>query len=90
MTDPQPTGLIGLIQSGWPQIMAILAVVWWCRKIDIRNQDHGGRLDRHEARLQSIERGMHDQALNIATIKEALAGIKLTLDRMYAEMREKP
>ena len=85
-----PHGLVALIQSGWTQIMAILAVVWWCRKIDIRNQDHGGRLDRHEARLQSIERGMHDQALNIATIKEALAGIKLTLDRMYAEMREKP
>ncbi len=81
--------VLALVRSGWPQIGAIFAVIWWARKIDLRGQGAQDRLDRHEARLQAMERSLQDQAVTLATIKEALSGIKLTLDRMYAEMREK-
>ena len=89
MTDT-PHGLLGLIQSGWTQLVFIGGIIWHVRKIDLRGQNSVERLDRHESRIQTMERISQDQAVMLATIKEALAGIKLTLDRMYAEMREKP
>lgn len=49
MTDSE---LFQLVRSGWPQIAAIFAIIWWSRKIDLRNKDHGERLDRHETRLR--------------------------------------
>lgn len=77
-------GILGIIQSGWTQIMAIVGIIWWSRKIDLRTKDHADRLDRHEARLRGIEQNQHAQAILQARIEEALNGIKLTLDRLYA------
>ena len=79
-----PNGLLGLIQSGWTQIMAIVGVIWWSRKIDLRTKDHADRLDRHDARLRGIEQQAQAQAILQARIEEALSGIKITLDRLYA------
>lgn len=87
--NEHPAELMALIQSGWPQIMAIVAILWWSRKIDLRSKDHTERLDRHEMRLQGVERGQQDQAIRLARIEEALTGIKITLDRVYTEVREK-
>lgn len=88
MTE-NPNEFLRLIQSGWPQVLAIFAIIWWSRKVDLRTQDHTERLDRHESRLQGVERGQQDQAVRLARIEEALSGIKLTLDRIYSEVREK-
>ena len=78
-----------LINSGWPQVLAIFYIIWWSRKIDLRTQDHADRLDRHEARLMQHETTQQAQALQLARIEEALSGIKLTLDRVYTEVRER-
>ena len=84
-----PNGLLGLIQSGWTQIMAIVGVIWWSRKIDLRTKDHADRLDRHDARLRGIEQQAQAQAILQARIEEALNGIKLTLDRLYVAVNRR-
>lgn len=84
-----PNGLLGLIQSGWTQIMAIVGIIWWSRKIDLRTKDHADRLDRHEARLRGIEQQAQAQAILQARIEEALSGIKITLDRIYSQIHER-
>ncbi|ABL72154.1 hypothetical protein [Paracoccus denitrificans] len=84
-----PHGLLGLIQSGWTQIMAIVGIIWWSRKIDLRTKDHADRLDRHEARLRGIEQQAQAQAILQARIEEALSGIKITLDRIYSQIHER-
>lgn len=89
MTDPNGTGLLGLIQSGWTQITAIVGIIWWSRKIDLRTKDHADRLDRHEARLRGIEQNQQAQAILQARIEEALNGIKLTLDRLYTAINRR-
>ena len=81
--------VIAVVRSGWPQILAIFAVIWWARKIDLRSQEQGRRLDRHEARLTAFEHAQQAQAIHLARIEEALNGMKLTLDRIYTELREK-
>ena len=81
--------LLSLIQSGWTQLVFIGGIIWHVRKIDLRGQNSVERLDRHETCIQTMERISPDQAVMLATIKEALSGIKLTLDRMYDEMRDK-
>ena len=86
MTD---NDLFRLVQSGWPQVLAIFAIVWWARKIDLRNADHAKRLDRHENRLTHFEATQQQQALQLARIEESLSGIKLTLDRIYNQMAER-
>lgn len=87
---PEPThGLITLIQSGWTQLVAIAGIIWWARKIDLRTQDHSGRLDRHEVRLTAFEQTLQTQAIQLARIEETLSAMKLTLDRIYSEMRDK-
>ncbi|NPD15793.1 hypothetical protein HOY34_11330 [Xinfangfangia sp. D13-10-4-6] len=88
MTDPTH-GLVGLVQSGWTQFMAIAGVIWWARKIDLRGQASVERLDRHEARLTAFEQTQQSQAIQLARIEETLSAMKLTLDRIYTEMREK-
>lgn len=84
-----PNGLLGLIQSGWTQIMAIVGIIWWSRKIDLRTKDHADRLDRHEARLRGIEQQAQAQAILQARIEEALSGIKITLDRIYSQIHDR-
>lgn len=84
-----PNGLLGLIQSGWTQIMAIVGIIWWSRKIDLRTKDHADRLDRHDARLRGIEQQAQAQAILQARIEEALSGIKITLDRIYSQIHER-
>lgn len=79
--------LIEAIRSGWPQIMGLFGITWWARKIDLRSKDAQERLDRHESRLQGVERGQQDQAVRLARIEEALSGIKMTLDRIWSEIR---
>ena len=81
--------VIAVVRSGWPQILAIFAVIWWARKIDLRSQEQGRRLDRHETRLTAFEHAQQAQAIHLARIEEALNGMKLTLDRIYTELREK-
>lgn len=81
--------VLALVRSGWPQILAIFAVIWWARKIDLRSQEQGHRLDRHEARLATSEQALQAQAIQSARVEEMLASMKLTLDRIYSEMREK-
>ena len=83
-----PNGLYGLIQSGWAQIMAIVGIIWWSRKIDLRTQDHADRLDRHEARLRGMEHNQQAQAVLFARMEESLAGIKVTLDRIYSQLHK--
>ncbi|WP_374290228.1 hypothetical protein [Paenirhodobacter enshiensis] len=83
------TDILMAVRSGWPQIVAIFAVVWWARKIDLRGQSNGERLDRHEARLSGFEQTQQTQAIQLARIEETLSAMKLTLDRIYSEMREK-
>lgn len=80
---------IMLVRSGWPQVLAIFAIIWWSRRIDLRSKDHTERLDRHEDRLQRLEQSQQQQALQLARIEEALSGIKITLDRIYSRMGEK-
>lgn len=84
-----PNGLLSLIQSGWTQITAIVGIIWWSRKIDLRTKDHADRLDRHDARLRGIEQNQQAQAILQARIEEALSGIKLTLDRIYSQIHER-
>lgn len=84
-----PNGLLSLIQSGWTQIMAIVGIIWWSRKIDLRTKDHADRLDRHEARLLGIEQQAQAQAILQARIEEALSGIKITLDRIYSQIHDR-
>lgn len=67
-----PNGLLGLIQSGWTQITAIVGIIWWSRNIDLRTKDHADRLDRHDARLRGIEQQAQAQAILQARIEEAL------------------
>ena len=88
--------VLRLVQSGWPQVLAIFAIIWWSRKIDLRTLDHregverlNARLDRQEQRLAAQEQTHQAQALQLVRIEEAMAGIKLTLDRIYTEVREK-
>lgn len=78
--------LVMLVRSGWPQVLAIFAIIWWSRRVDLRSKDHTERLDRHDARLQGLEQSQQQQALQLARIEEALSGIKLTLDRIYSRM----
>jgi len=80
--------LTQLVRNGWTQIMAIVAIIWWSRWLDLRSKDHSARLDRHEARLRDIEANAHAHAVQFARIDETLSGIKLTLDRIYAEVSE--
>lgn len=84
MTD---TELFQAVRSGWPQLMAIFAIIWWSRRIDLRSKDAKDRLDRHDARMRSIEASHQSHAVQFARMEEALDGIKLTLDRIYTEMR---
>ncbi len=84
-----PNGLLSLIQSGWTQIMAIVGIIWWSRKIDLRTKDHADRLDRHEARLRGIEQQAQAQAILQARIEEALSGIKITLDRIHSQLHDR-
>lgn len=86
MTD---NDLFALVRSGWPQICAIFAIVWWSRKIDLRTHDHSERLDRHDTRLTKFETTQQQQALQLARIEESLANIKLTLDRIYNQVSER-
>lgn len=88
MTDNTP-GLIEAIRSGWPQLVGLFSIAWWARKIDLRSKDSHDRLDRHEGRMQGLEQSHQDQAVRLARIEEALSGIKLTLDRIYSEMRDR-
>ena len=89
MTEQQASvDLIRAIQSGWPQIVAIVAIIWWARMIDLRNNDHSARLDRHEARLMAFETAQQQQDVRLARIEEAISGMKLTLDRIYAQVSE--
>lgn len=88
MTD-QANDFMRLVQSGWPQIIALFSIFWWARKVDLRIKDHSDRLDRHDTRLQGVERGQQDQSVRLARIEEGLSGIKITLDRVYNEVREK-
>lgn len=89
MTEQQVgTDLIRAIQSGWPQLLAIFYIIWWSRKIDLRSKDHGERLDRHEARLTAFETAQQQQDVRLARIEEAISGMKLTLDRIYAQVSE--
>ena len=89
MTEHQvSTDFFRAIQSGWPQIMAIVAIIWWARMIDLRNKDHASRLDRHEARLTSFAAAQQQQDVRLARIEEALSGVKMTLDRIYAEVSD--
>lgn len=83
------TNIAAAVQSGWPQVLAVFAVIWWCRKIDLQNKDHAERLDRHDRRIAAVEQSQHNQALQLARIEESLSGIKLTLDRIYAEIHAK-
>lgn len=85
----EPNEFIALVRSGWPQVLAIFAIIWWSRRIDLRSKDHTERLDRHEDRLLRLEQSQQQQALQLARIEEALSGIKLTLDRIYSRMGEK-
>ena len=89
MTEQQVgADLVRAIQSGWPQITAIVAIIWWARMIDLRNKDHSARLDRHEARLTAFETAQQQQDVRLARIEEAISGMKLTLDRTYAQVSE--
>ena len=85
-----PHGLLGLIQSGWTQLVAIVGIVWHVRKIDLRGLANGERLDRHEARLTAFDQTQQAQAIQLARMEETLSSIKMTLDRIYSEMRDKP
>lgn len=75
--------LIDIIGSGWPQVLAIFGVIWWSRKIDLRSQEHSGRLDRHENRLIRIEQSIQAHALNMARVEEALSGTAPKPSAMY-------
>lgn len=89
MTEQQVgTDLVRAIQSGWPQIVAIFAIIWWARMIDLRNKDHSARLDRHETRLTAFETAQQQQDVRLARIEEAISGMKLTLDRIYAQVSD--
>lgn len=88
MTDTT-NDIVAAVRSGWPQIMAIFAVVWWARKIDLRGKSHDDRLDRYEARLSGFEQTQQTQAIQLTRIEETCSAMKLTLDRMYSEMRDR-
>lgn len=90
MADTTPQGILAVIQSGWTQFMAIAGVIWWARKIDLRGQSNSDRLDRHEARLLVMERSIQDQAITLARIDESLSAIKITLDRLYSRVNDRP
>lgn len=89
MTEPH-TGadLIRAIQSGWPQIIAIGSLIAWLSVLNYRVKDNSKRLDRHEARLTSFETAQQQQDVRLARIEEAISGVKLTLDRIYAQVSE--
>ncbi|AGT07913.1 hypothetical protein [Paracoccus aminophilus] len=89
MTEQQVgTDLVRAIQSGWPQIVAIVAIIWWASKLDMQVKGAMKRLDRHEERLRGLEAAQHQQAIDAAEIREAMKNIKLTLDRIYSEVSE--
>lgn len=81
MTDTPD--VLRLVQSGWAQVLAIFAIIWWSRKIDLRTVDHREGVERLNARLDRQEQTHQAQALQLVRIEEAMAGIKLTLDRIY-------
>lgn len=87
MTEQQVgVDLVRVVQSGWPQLIGIFAIIWWARMIDIRNKDHTARLDRHETRLTAFETAQQQQDVRLARIEESISGMKLTLDRIYAQV----
>lgn len=89
MTEHQAAAdVVRVIQSGWPQLIAIFAIIWWARMIDLRNKDHIKRLDRHEARLTAFESAQQKQDVRLARIEEGLSSIKITLDRTYSQVSE--
>ncbi|AGT09965.1 hypothetical protein [Paracoccus aminophilus] len=76
-----------------PLIIAAISVVVWLVRLEgrVSANDKGDtdRLDRHEARLRGLEQSIQSHALQMVRVEEALSGIKLTLDRIYTEMRER-
>lgn len=68
-----------LVKSGWPQIMAIVGVIWWSRMIDLRTRDHAERLDKHEARMAGLETTQQAVQVAQARIEERLMTIQTTL-----------
>ena len=69
-------------------IAAAVSVIVWLVRLEGRVKGQSDRLDRHEARMASLEVSQHQQAVQLARIEEALSGIKLTLDRTYQQVSE--
>lgn len=69
-------------------IAAAVSVIVWLVRLEGRVKGQADRLDRHEARMASLEASQHRQAVQLARIEEALSGIKLTLDRTYHQVSE--
>lgn len=89
MTEPH-TGMdiVRAIQSGWAQLVAIGTLIAWLSVLNYRVKDNSKRLDRHDARLTAFETAQQQQDVRLARIEEAISGMKLTLDRTYAQVSE--
>lgn len=74
--------LLQILKSIWVQILAVFWVVWWSRKIDLRTIDHGERLDRHDARMTTMEGSQRATELAQARIDERLTSIQATLAKI--------
>ncbi|AGT09309.1 hypothetical protein [Paracoccus aminophilus] len=89
MTEQQAVlDILKAIQSGYPQLVGNFAIIWWARMIDLRNKDHAARLDRHEARLTASETAQQKWDVRQARMEENISSMKLTLDRIYAQVSD--
>ena len=84
-----PLDLLEIILRFWAQLMTAAGLIGWGVRLEVKARHFAQdlqQLERDVAALAAVSQG---QAIGQARIEEALSAIKLTLDRLYAEMRSR-
>ncbi|MDN3713458.1 hypothetical protein QWZ10_20030 [Paracoccus cavernae] len=74
------------IREFWAMILAAIGFVAWLVRLEARVNANAKEVLRHEERLRGLEAAQHQQAIGAAETREAIKSIKLTVDRIYAQI----
>ena len=74
------------VKEWWAIGAAIVGAIVWLVRLEGRVNRNSDNIQRTERRLDIYEATHREQALQLARIEEANKGIKLTVDRIYAQV----
>tara|TARA_R110000796_G_C14317395_1_gene407384 strand:+ start:95 stop:334 length:240 start_codon:yes stop_codon:yes gene_type:complete len=73
-------------QKSWPFFLAIIgqtaAIVWYVSALDGNVKQNTRDVLRHEVRLESLEKIIHEQALTLARIDENIKSIREVVEQV--------